>query len=84
MDANASSPHAWRWARICWLCSLMMMVTRSWIWYVRFSGGRTDTLLSGWINVTLAVPTLPLALVMLLVMIVHVVIAALFGYLWIL
>lgn len=28
-----------------------------------FHGGRTDTLLSGWINVMLSIPTLPLALV---------------------
>ena len=28
-----------------------------------FYGGRTDTLLSGWINVMLSIPTLPLALV---------------------
>ncbi len=29
-----------------------------------FYGGRTDTLLSGWINVMLSIPTLPLALVL--------------------
>ncbi len=29
-----------------------------------FHGGRTDTLLSGWINVMLSIPTLPLALVL--------------------